>query len=326
MINTISPTLSIIVPIYKVELYLKECLESILKQPYTDFELILVDDGSPDKCGEICDSYAIKDSRVIVIHKENGGLSSARNAGIDIAKGDYLSFIDSDDFISDDYYLENMSYLISHPLIDMVVMQVCHFDNIINKILFNDYRELINKCEIVNYMLSMDYIGASWINIYKKDIFKKLRFPEGRIFEDGYILTEIVERVSKVFLSNVGIYYYRKRENSIMQKKKTLKDWIDILSVHTKQLDYCYTISDDKKLFIGKYKVCHLALIYASLKFPNYNFQEFQMKFQSYDYNLVQLSKGLNSIKSITKLYLLKYIGFTKMIKLYKVFGVYKNI
>lgn len=98
------PTLSIIVPVYKVEPYLHRCVDSILAQTFTDFELILVDDGSPDNCGAICDEYAAKDSRILVIHKENGGLSDARNAGLDIAKGEYIGFVDSDDYISPQMY------------------------------------------------------------------------------------------------------------------------------------------------------------------------------------------------------------------------------
>lgn len=105
--------ISIIVPVYKVEPYLRKCLDSILAQTFTNFEVILVDDGSPDNSGKICDEYAIKDSRVRVIHKENGGLSSARNAGIDIAQGKYLGFVDSDDYIAEDMYevlYENLKF------------------------------------------------------------------------------------------------------------------------------------------------------------------------------------------------------------------------
>ena len=97
-----SPKISIIVPVYKVELYLEKCINSILNQTFKDFELILVDDGSPDRCGEICDEYAKKDNRIVVVHKENGGQASARNVGLDIARGDYIGFVDSDDWIERD--------------------------------------------------------------------------------------------------------------------------------------------------------------------------------------------------------------------------------
>jgi glycosyltransferase involved in cell wall biosynthesis len=320
------PTLSIIVPIYNVEDYLEQCVNSILNQPYTDFELILVDDGSPDNCGAICDAYALKDQRIKVIHKKNGGLSSARNAGIDIAKGEYFSFIDSDDFISKDYYQMNMEYLMTHPQTNILILQVCHYDNEKNEVVINKKRELICKMDIINYMLSMDYIGAAWINIYKRDIFNQLRYPEGKIFEDGYILTEIVEKASVVFITDIGLYYYRKRNNSIMQKKKTMNNWCDILSTHVKQLDYCFSIPDNKKLFLCKYKACHLALIHASIEYPRGPFQEYKEKFQSFNYNFLQLLKANNSLITIFKLVVLRFIGFDKMVMIYKLFGVYKNI
>ena len=111
---------SIIIPVYKVEKYLPNCIESILRQTFKDFELILVDDGSPDNCGEICEEYAQKDSRIKVVHQPNGGLSAARNSGIDIAKGDYLTFIDSDDFVFP-HYLEILVKLCQENDADMSV-------------------------------------------------------------------------------------------------------------------------------------------------------------------------------------------------------------
>ena len=98
------PLISVIIPVYKVELYLRECIDSVLAQTYQNLEVILVDDGSPDQCGSICEQYAEKDNRVCVIHKENGGLSDARNAGIDVAKGEYIGFVDSDDWVAPDMY------------------------------------------------------------------------------------------------------------------------------------------------------------------------------------------------------------------------------
>lgn len=315
------PLLSIIVPIYNVEEYLEECINSILIQEFKDYELILVDDGSPDGCGKICDDYAVKDSRIRVIHKTNGGLSSARNAGIDIAQGRYLSFIDSDDFISSDYYLGNMQYLLSHQEVDMLVAQVCYYDGDKNKIAYNKSRELFDEREILNYMLSMEYISSAWINIYKADIFSDLRFPEGRIYEDGYILTDIVKKVKKVYLSNMGIYYYRNRENSIMTKKKSLSNWNDILKTHSKQLDFCYQLNDDKRLFLQKYEVCHLALIYACTEYPESSFKNDIIKFETYHYTLSHLLNSKISIKSVLKLYLLKIAGYKAMIKLYQLLG-----
>jgi len=319
------PNLSIIVPVYNVENYLAQCVDSIINQPYNDFELILVDDGSTDKCGEICDSYAESDKRIKVIHKENGGLSSARNVGLDIAKGKYLSFIDSDDFISEDYYQQNIQFMLSNSKIDILVSQFCRFDNNNNSVVFNKKRLLQKKADIVSYMMSTEYIGSAWINIYKKNIFLNVRYPEGKIFEDGYILTEIVDKANCVYISDIGIYYYRMRKDSIMGSKKSQKYWCDILETHNKQLDYCYTISDNKKLFLGKYKICHLALIYAFIEYPDGPFQKYINKFQSYEYNILQLLRVDASFKEILKLYMLKKIGFKRMISFYKLLNIYKR-
>lgn len=317
------PLLSIIVPIYKVEEFLEECVNSILNQEFSDFELILVNDGSPDNCGKICDEFAKKDQRIKVIHKVNGGLSSARNAGIEIAKGSYLSFIDSDDFISEDFYKDNMNFLISNKDVDMLIAQVCYYDGNKNKVVENFPRKIDVKKEILSYMLSIDYIGSAWINIYKKEIFDKLRYPEGSIYEDGYILTDIIEKIEKIYISNRGIYYYRNREGSIMTKKKSLENWRDIFSTHTKQLNFCYKIEDNKKIFINKYVACHLAPIYASLEYPDTNFKEIIQKFENYKFNFSQLWKSEIPKKTAIKLYLLRLLGYQKIIELYKFLNRY---
>lgn len=123
------PKISIIVPVYKAEPYLKKCIDSILNQTFKDFELILVDDGSPDRCGEICDEYALKDSRIKIIHKENGGQSSARNVGLDIAQGEYIGFVDSDDWIEPDMYKKLFKVLKN----DNVDMAICNINSIKDK-------------------------------------------------------------------------------------------------------------------------------------------------------------------------------------------------
>jgi len=323
MVNTINPTLSIIVPIYNVEEYLVRCVDSILNQPYSDFELILIDDGSPDKCGSICDDYAIKDERIVVIHKKNGGLSSARNAGIDIARGNYLSFIDSDDFISEDFYKPNMNCLLSNSLIDMIVMQVCHYNGGTNLLITNEVKKYNNNHDVKDYLLSMNYICSSWINIYKIEVFKSIRFPEGQIFEDGFLLPDIADRVNNLYVSDVGIYYYRKRTDSIMSKNRTESNWRDILLSHVRILDYCYKYPDDKKRFLERYKGFSLSLIYSMIEFPNGSFHEFLDVFQRYQYSLRQLLKINASIKDKVKLFVFKKIGYRSVVKIYKYLNLY---
>lgn len=185
--------ISVIVPVYKVEPYLERCIESILCQSYKDLEIILVDDGSPDKCGKICDEYAIKDRRVKVIHKKNGGLSSARNAGLEIATGDYVSFIDSDDWIDQGMY-QTMIDVASGTSADIIESGYRFYRpwKTENKILeTQDTGEVkvYNNIEALNtfYFGPQMFHGLTvmvWNKIYKRQLLNELQFAEGYINED----------------------------------------------------------------------------------------------------------------------------------------------
>lgn len=303
------PLLSIIVPIYNVEEFLEECINSILVQKFIDYELILVDDGSPDNCGEICEEYALKDSRIILIHKKNGGLSSARNAGIDIARGSYLSFIDSDDFISTDFYLANMSYLTSHLDVDMLISQVCYYDNVENKIIYNKATEFSTERDILNHMFSVNYIGSAWINIYKKQIFLGLRYPEGRIFEDGFILPEIVNKIEKLYISNIGIYYYRSRENSITKTKMTMSSFKQELDSCNNIIKYSVEKKLEKKIYIRHF-LDYTYILFNAVKFNGENdFLEYIAYWNEYPFTVFDCIY-VRSFKSFILFLMLKVLGF----------------
>jgi glycosyltransferase involved in cell wall biosynthesis len=316
-IDTKLPLLSIIVPIYKVEEFLEECVESILKQEFKDYELILVDDGSPDNCGKICDNYAELDNRIKVIHKKNGGLSSARNAGKEVAKGKYLSFIDSDDFISDNYYLENMSYLINNSDVDMLVAQVCYYDNKTNKIINNIPEKITNKKNILEYLFSPKYIGSAWVNIYKSNIFSQLRFPVGRLYEDIYILPEVADKLKTIYLSNVGIYYYRNRQDSITNKKMTLVSYKQHLDAYVRILDYSATQNINKKVYIH-YFLFYSHILLSALKDYNFNdFEEYISAWEKYPFHLFDVI-NVKSFKGKVEFLLLKIMGFKNLLYLLK--------
>lgn len=310
--------LSIIVPIYNVEYFLEQCIKSILNQPFEDFELILVNDGSPDRCGEICNEYAILDDRIKVIHKSNGGLSSARNAGLDIANGTYISFIDSDDFISRDFYESNIQYLLNHDEVDMLVCQYCRFDSINNVLIINIPRILNTKKEIFEYLFSDQYVSSVWINIYKKEIFTGIRFPDGQIFEDGYILPDITNKLNSIYISNIGIYYYRVRANSIMASNRNYKQWIDILITFKKMLDYMHSNDITGKLFLKKYSICSISLLNAITQFPNESFEPYIHYFQGYKYPLLNCFIIKLPFTSRVRLFLLKLFGYRLTSNYYK--------
>lgn len=213
-----SPVLSIIVPIYKVESYLNACVDSILSQPFKDFELILVDDGSPDHCGTMCDEYAEKDQRIKVIHQSNGGLSSARNAGIDIATGDYITFVDSDDTIAQDTYARNMEILLADHSIDLLEYPVyVHYKSPAQHIWKQTNTHVYGSDNLFVYWIDNHYYRHSyaWNKIYKTGLFKDIRFPVGKTFEDIQTLPLILKKVEHFFISEYGLYYYYLRSSSI---------------------------------------------------------------------------------------------------------------
>lgn len=230
MMNVLEePLISIIVPIYKVEKYLKECVDSILAQTYQNFELILVDDGSPDSCPAMCDEFAKRDSRVVVIHKENGGLSDARNAGLDIARGKYICFVDSDDYIAPTMYEVLMKRIVS----DKSDLAVCEYVRVYDsgEQLKNKkwHQKAHNKCYTSNEFIADLFIhnsGAYVVavnKLYHKNIFRKLRFPVGKQHEDEFIIHHVIAQCKKISYIEDDLYYYRQREGSIISKGFNVK-------------------------------------------------------------------------------------------------------
>lgn len=202
--------ISIIVPVYKVELYLEKCIDSILVQTFKDFELILVNDGSPDRCGEICDKYAKKDSRIKVIHKENGGQSSARNKGLDISKGEYIGFVDSDDWIEPEMY-QILYDLIIFNNADVAVCDAKYITNlkIEQKEVEIEKRILESNEEVLKALFEEKYLlWSPWNKLYKKNKIKDIRFLEGRIYEDVPFLIEYFNEVKKAVYINKKLYNY----------------------------------------------------------------------------------------------------------------------
>lgn len=209
--------LSIIVPVYKVRDYLSRCLESILEQKVSDYELILVDDGCPEGCGAICDTYAQKYPQVRVIHQQNGGLSAARNAGISLAQGDYITFVDSDDALLPNTYAENMRILLANPEIDILEYPVHeYFGGSRSKRLTFVPRKVKGDGVFRDWVRHRGYDHAYACNkIYKRHLFHTLRYPEGENFEDVFLTPQLYERCKCAYYSNVGEYLYYDRAGSI---------------------------------------------------------------------------------------------------------------
>lgn len=215
------PTVSVVVSIYKVEKYLNRCIDSIINQTYTNLEIILVNDGSPDKCGYICEQYALKDRRIKVVHKENGGLSDARNYGMKYVSGLYTVFIDSDDWLELNM-IENMIKLIDEYNADIV--QVGFYYAYKDYLLYDDRYYCENDKPVVldNYSLMKELVhnekvkNFAWGKLYKTDLIKDIPFKKGVLFEDVFWAHQVMQRVNKYVLSNKPLCYYLQREDSIV--------------------------------------------------------------------------------------------------------------
>ena len=223
--------ISIIVPVYKVEDVLERCIESLISQTYKNIEIILIDDGSPDCCGEICDEYAKRDSRIIVLHKENGGLSSARNEGIKNASGNYILFVDSDDFIEESA-CENLSYYFKYDpeiiLGDCVTVNegygVSHYRDLEKDTIISGKEYMFNALKNGEFPVEV------WLNIYKKDfiILNNLFFVEGRLHEDLEFTPRALYVAKKIVYSRCKFYHYITHEGSISSAKDKRKNCNDI--------------------------------------------------------------------------------------------------
>lgn len=220
--------ISVIVPIYNVEKYICKCVNSILNQTYKNIEIFLVDDGSPDRCGKICDEYSQKDSRIRVIHKKNGGLSDARNVALDVMKGDYVTFIDSDDYIARDY----ISYL--HKLIvnTHADISICEFKyvteegKIINHFHDNDKHIVMDREKALFELLNSNlFTNSAWGKLYSRKCFESIRYPYGRLYEDVPTTYKTFLKSNKIIFGARPLYYYLYREQAISKQKFNEKRW-----------------------------------------------------------------------------------------------------
>lgn len=232
------PKLSVIVPVYKAENYLHKCVDSILNQTFTDLELILVDDGSPDNCGRICDEYAQKDARVRVIHKENGGVSEARNIAIEAAQGDIIGFVDSDDEIDLNMYEDMINYLIAHNL-DVVCCDVYVVRNV-RKTFRPRYPKnmIFSHEEAINNILNGTLDNAAWNKIYKRSVIGNIRYPKGRIYEDVATTYKYIANADKVGYLCQPLYYYFKRKGSIINLAFNSKARYDCFLGYKERLNF----------------------------------------------------------------------------------------
>jgi len=265
--------ISVIVPIYNVEKYLKKSIDSLLCQTYRNLEIILVDDGGTDGCPAICDAYEKQDARVKVIHKQNGGLSDARNAGLEKATGEYVAFFDSDDYLKPDM-LERLAKALEKDDADIAV---CNFETVtpegkpipernMHQIIPDeviDGKEAICRLCGPNY----EYYVTAWNRLYKKEIVNGILFPKGKIHEDEFTAHLFYGRAKKVACVNYAGYCYVVREDSIMTKKYSKRN-LDYFEALANRIRYCVEHQIDRVVLpFVNWMLKDLALAYGKLDF-----------------------------------------------------------
>ena len=266
---------SIIVPVYNVENYLRNCILSLINQEYNHLEIILVDDGSTDLSLAICKEYEAHDNRIKVLQKINGGQSSARNLGLDIAQGDFVTFVDSDDTVSTDFLSKNMAKFSEYEDLDLLQYPVYYHYGASNAYIRNQESLYIKQQDFWSSWLKDNKI--SWImcdKIFNRRLFDNLRFREGMVYEDNYLMVDIIQNIKSCYISDKGLYYYHERDNSTTTSQlsvKKEKDTHTVLSHILDQLDYII----HKDIFLAY--VIRLINVEKSL-FHNFKVNEFSSK------------------------------------------------
>lgn len=314
--------ISVIVPIYNVEKYLEKCVNSILKQTYTNLEIILVDDGSPDRCPKICDNLAIADDRIKVIHQQNGGLSKARNVGIDVAKGAYLVFVDSDDTVE---------YELIEKLYKCLKKYDCKMAACGRKYVFEDGKVICKVPEGIDTVYEFEdaikemntfrlFDMSAWAKIYAKELFSTIRFPEGKLSEDYFVMYKLIDLAHKIGYISEPLYNYLQRTSSISRNKKINHDFIEAAQT---QMDYL----DDK--YPDLKQISHTAFASANLtvydfyikngvKCSKVNKEKFRKNVQN---NIEYIDSNINislAKKIQFKLFMKSYFLYNIVFKLYR--------
>ena len=240
-------TISIIIPVYNVNNYLDRCVQSVLTQSYPDLEVILVDDGSTDGSSLLCDRWADTDSRVRVIHKENGGVSDARNAGLDAATGRYLGFVDSDDYIAPDMY-EKLYRALQENRAEVSICNFLFVDENGNPLAeernlgFPIRDEVISGIDVLQKMHSMNrgiFYVFSWNKLYREELFSDVRFPKGKLSEDSFIVHKILGKCERVACITDICYYYVQRSGSYMHNRSCMS-YLNEAEARFEHMQYYY--------------------------------------------------------------------------------------
>lgn len=272
------PLISVIVPVYNVEKYLNRCIESIVAQTYKNIEIILVDDGSPDRCPSMCDDWAVKDSRTKAFHKENGGLSDARNYGFEKAHGEYISYIDSDDSISSDYFLYLFEMISQN---DADVACVSHLqiqnDEFFPKVdVSKSHVIVLDNREACRELFTTEKVSTmAWGKLYKRQLIESIGgggWPVGRVYEDTPTVCKFLYSAKKVVCSDVPLYFHFKTNESSITSTRSFKNSDDAIWSAMERARFFSSVNE-KELSFFAWNFAGGNLIKILLKYPQYHKQ-----------------------------------------------------
>lgn len=274
---------SVIVPMYNVSEFAEECIESIVNQTYKDLEIILVDDGSTDETASIIDAWASKDARIKVVHQKNGGLSAARNTGMARATGDCLAFIDGDDAIKDRYFevlvknmMETNADLACVSRYENIPGENTfkEFSSVDDLFIYNDYRDYVYDTYMDKGKRFFQSAIVVWGKLFKREVWEGIEFPVGRINEDSWIFPNVMSRCNKIVISSESLYFYRKRNGSIMSKvtPKLVCSKTDSWMQQIKWWRESNDSSADKLLSVCEKYICHY--IYKNVQYFTQEYKE----------------------------------------------------
>lgn len=310
--------ISIIVPVYNVEQYLRKCVNSIINQTYKNLEIILVDDGATDNSGKMCDELAKTDNRIKVYHKGNGGLSDARNYGVERATGEYIGFVDSDDYIDEEMY-EKLYEAIKKEDVDVAEcnLKIIYPDRI-ELFTEKDYHKVCSKKEYLEEYLKIENIfGSACVRLIKSDVAKKIKFPVGKLYEDTYYAYDLIEKVDRYAIMNNPYYNYLMRENSITNAKfnPRIFDLIEIVDKFhgTVYKDYfsLKEAADCRKMY-AYFSVLNSVLLEE--KFKNNSYYQLVMNYFKENYKELLKNKYINRNRKLSILLIKMNINLYKKV------------
>ena len=288
--------LSVIIPVYRTEATLGRCLQSVVSQPLTDMEVLLIDDGSPDNCPQLCDEWAQRDARIQVIHKENGGLSDARNAGLELAEGEYVTFIDSDDYLDENTLPTIMEAIGDSDLLEYPAL--LHDGSPKPEMLMLTDRIFSSPTDY--WLEGQAYLHTyAWNKIYRRSLFRSVRFPVGRIFEDAYTLPRLLHQQPRIATTTRGLYHYTHNPMGITATAQgpQLAQLLDAHLSSGMPMDDCYYMH----LLNIQMDVCELTGQPPRLPFRHVKLMSQHLKSKQRLKAFAQNLLGINKICSISK-------------------------